>query len=78
MTDDRDETPPLSSRPAAGQLIGGMLAGIDQMVTARPKPPAQLEEQYRDEWASLDGVTIEGLDEPVDRAEPPDRSGART
>jgi hypothetical protein len=78
MTDEHDEGSPLPSRPGAGELIGGMLAGIEQMVSARPKPPAQLEEQYRDAWASLDGVTLEGLDEPVDRPEPPDRSGART
>ena len=78
MTDEHDEAPPLPSRPGAGQLIGGVLAGIEHMVSARPKPPAQVEENYRDAWASLDGVTLEGLDEPVDRPEPPDRSGART
>jgi hypothetical protein len=38
---------------------------------------AQIEQRYRDPWASLDGVTIEGLDEPLDRPDAPDRSGAR-
>jgi hypothetical protein len=37
----------------------------------------QIEETYRDEWASLDGITVEGLDEPVERPERPDRTGAR-
>ena len=54
-----------------------MLAGLDQALTGRPKTPAQIEEQYREPWASLDGHTVEGLDEPIDRPEPPDRSGAR-
>lgn len=75
--DDRDQTPAVPSRSSAGQLIGGMLAGLAQMVTGRPRPPAQIEEPYRDEWASIDGVTIEGLDDPSDRPAPPDRSGAR-
>ena len=54
-----------------------MLAGFEQLVTGRPKPVPQIEEQYTDDWASADGITVEGLDEPIDRPEPRDRSGAR-
>lgn len=78
--DDRDarrSDVPLPSKPSAGQLIGGMLAGLEAIVTGRPRPVAQIEEQYGDDWASADGMTVEGLDEPIDRPEPPDRSGAR-
>jgi hypothetical protein len=58
-------------------MIGGMLAGLDHALTARPKTPAQIEEQFRDAWAELDGVTVDGLDEPMERPAPPDRSGAK-
>jgi hypothetical protein len=37
----------------------------------------QIEEQYGEPWATADGVTVEGLDEPIQRREPPDRSGAK-
>ena len=86
VTDDRSDEPladrapggrPLASRPSAGQLVGGMLANVEAVVTGRPAPRPQIEEPYRDEWASLDGVRIDGLDERPDRPEPPDRSGAR-
>ena len=73
-TDDPGRLP---SWPSAGELIGGMLAGIEHLITGRPKTPAQIEEQYRDEWASVGGVTVDGLDEPIERVEPPDRSGAK-
>ena len=72
-----DDPKALKSRSSAGQVIGGILAGLDQALTGRPKTPAQIEEQYGEPWASLDGLTVEGLDEPIDRPEPPDRSGAR-
>jgi hypothetical protein len=67
----------LPSRPSAGEVIGGMLAGLEHQVTGRPKPPAQIEEQYREPWASTNGITVEGLDEPIERPELPDRSGAK-
>ena len=54
-----------------------MLANLDHLITGRPKPPAQIEERYREPWASADGLTVDGLDEPMERAEPPDRSGAK-
>lgn len=67
----------LPSRSSAGELIGGIVAGLDHLITARPKPPAQIEEQYREPWASANGVTVEGLDDPIERRESPDRSGAK-
>ncbi len=72
-----DDPKPLKSRSSAGQVIGGMLAGLEHALTGRPKTPVQIEEQYREPWASADGLTVEGLDEPIDRPEPPDRSGAK-
>ncbi len=71
---DEKPTKPLAS---AGGIIGGLLGTLDQALTNRPRPVAQIEQRYREPWATLDGVTIEGLDEPVDRPEAPDRSGAR-
>lgn len=74
---DQPKTDALPSKPSAGMLIGGLLAGLEQAVTGRPKPVPQIEEQYGEGWASADGYTVDGLDEPIDRPEPPDRSGAR-
>ena len=72
-----DEPEALSSKPSAGAMIGGLLAGLEHAVTGRPKTPAQVEEQYNEPWASADGLTVEGLEDPIDRPEPPpDRSGA--
>jgi hypothetical protein len=73
MSDER----PTKALPSAGGIIGGLLGTLDQALTNRPRPAAQIERRYREPWATVDGVTIEGLDEPVDRPEPPDRSGAR-
>jgi 3-deoxy-D-arabino-heptulosonate 7-phosphate (DAHP) synthase class II len=67
----------LPTRSRGGEIVGGILAGLEAAVTNRPTPPARIEEAYRDAWASLDGVTVDGLDEPPDRPERPDRSGAR-
>ena len=68
---------PLPSRSGAGQIVAGILAGIDHLIANRPRAVPQIEEEYRDAWASRDGVTVNGLDEPIERPEPPDRSGAR-
>ena len=58
-------------------MIGGLFAGIDHMILNKARPVTQIEEPYREPWATKDGISVEGLDEPVDRPEPPDRSGAR-
>ena len=68
---------PLPSRSGAGQIVAGILAGIDHLIANRPRAVPQIEEEYRDAWASSDGVTVNGLSEPIERPEPPDRSGAR-
>lgn len=77
MKRDKVESEPLRSKPSAGVLIGGLLANLDRALTGRPKTPAQIEEQYREPWATADGLTVEGLDDPIERREPPDRSGAK-
>lgn len=77
MKRDEVESEPLRSKPSAGVLIGGLLANLDRALTGRPKTPAQIEEQYREPWATADGLTVEGLDDPIERREPPDRSGAK-
>ena len=68
---------PLPSNPAAGNLVAGLLAGVDHLVVNRPRPVTQIEEQHREPWASANGLSVEGLDEPVRRPERPDRSGAK-
>ena len=75
--DKATDADPLPSRSSAGEVVGGFMANLDHLLTARPKTPAQIEEQYREPWASANGVTVEGLDEPIERPEPPDRSGAK-
>src|SRR5918994_1292142 len=51
-----DDDQRLPSRPSAGEVIGGMLAGLEHQVTGRPNPPAQIEEQYGEPWASAGGI----------------------
>ena len=78
MTEPEDQPQaPLPSRPSAGGLIGSIIGTLDQALTNRPRPVAAIEERYREPWASRDGFTVDGLDEPVEREEPSDRSGAR-
>jgi hypothetical protein len=74
---EKDDTERLPSQPSAGELIGGMLAGLEHALTGRPKTPAQIEEQYGEPWASADGLTVDGLEDPIEHPEPPDRSGAK-
>jgi len=78
---DQERTPHkderLPSQPSGGQLIGGMLANLEHLVTGQPRAVAQIVEQYREPWGSVDGVTVEGLDEPIERPQRPDRSCAR-
>jgi hypothetical protein len=73
----RDSTDPLPSHPSAGVVIGGILGGLDHLILKRPRPVTQIEERYQEPWDTLDGIVVEGLDEPMERPEPPDRTGAR-
>ncbi len=67
----------LPSYPSSGQVIGGFLASLEQVVTGQQGAVAQIVEQYHEPWASLGDVTVLGLDEPTERLKPPDRSRAR-
>jgi hypothetical protein len=66
-----------SASHRTGELIGGFLGTLDQALANRPRTVSQIEQRYREPWASVDGVTIEGLDEPIERPDTPDRSGTR-
>ena len=66
----------LPSHPSSGQVIGGFLTNLEHIVTGQQRPVAQIEEQYHEPWASIGDVTIEGLDEPIERPKRPDRSRA--
>ena len=68
---------PLPARASAGQVVAGILAGVEHLVANRPRPVTEIEERHRDAWNEADGLTVEGLDEPMERPERPDRSGAR-
>lgn len=58
--------------------IGGFLAGLEQQILHR-RPPAAIvvEEEARSEPRSVNGLQLDGPDEPIERPEPPDTSGAR-
>ena len=73
----RDPATPLPSHPSAGVMISGILAGLDHLILNRARPVTQIEEPYHEPWATKDGISVEGLDEPIERPERPDRSGAR-
>lgn len=68
---------PLPSKPAAGVVIDGILAGLEHALTNRPPVVAQIEEPVGRERFERHGFEFDGLDDPVERPEPPDRSGAR-
>ena len=67
----------LPSYPSSGQVIGGFLASLEQVVTGQQAAVAQIVEQYHEPWDSVGDVTVLGLDEPIERPTLPDRSGAR-
>jgi hypothetical protein len=68
---------PLPAKASAGQLVAGILAGVEHLVANRPRPVTEISERHRDAWNGVGGLTVDGLEEPMDRPEPPDRSGAR-
>jgi hypothetical protein len=77
MTSRKRPASPLPSNPSAGQVIGGMLASVEHLVANRPRPVTEIQEHHHEPWNAADGLRVDGLDEPVDRPEPPDTSGAR-
>lgn len=77
MTSPARRSKPLPSSPSAGHVVAGFLAGVEHLVANRPRPVTEIQEQHRDPWNAADGLTVEGMDEPMERPERPDRSGAR-
>ncbi len=67
----------LPSRTRGGQVIGGFMANLEHVVSGQPSAVPQIEEQYSGSWATIGDVTVDGLDEPLNRPDRPDRSGAR-
>lgn len=67
----------LPSRPSGGQVLGGFMSQLEHLATGQARAVPQIEVQYRQRWASLNGVTANGLDEPIERPQHPDRSRAR-
>ena len=51
----------LPSRSGAGQLVAGFLAGIGHPIENRPRAVPQIEEAYRDPWATTEGPTWTAL-----------------
>jgi hypothetical protein len=68
---------PLPSQPSEGVLVGGIFGGLDHLLLKRPRPVTQIEVPYAEPWATLNGISVVGIDERVERPEPPDRTGAR-
>jgi hypothetical protein len=78
MKTNRSTTPrALPSRASAGVVIGGFLAGLEQAIANRPPIVAQIERPVGRERFERHGFSFDGLDDPIERREPPDRSGAR-
>lgn len=69
---------PLPDFKGATLSIGGFMAGLEQQILHK-RPPAAIviEEQARSEPRSVNGLQLEGPDEPIERPELPDTSGAR-
>lgn len=69
---------PLPSFSGASRSVGSFLAGLEQQILHR-RPPAAIvvEEHQRAEKTVVNGLTVHLPDEPPERPEPPDRSGAR-
>lgn len=62
----------------ASLSIGGFMAGLEQQILHKRPPPAiVVKEDARSQPRSVNGLQLEGADEPIERPEPPDTSGAR-
>ena len=75
--DKRSADGPLASSPSSGQVIGGFLASLEVVVTGQQAPVVQIEEHYDERWTSVGDLTVTGLEDPIERTTPPDRSQAR-
>lgn len=62
----------------ASLSIGGFMAALEQQILHKRPPPAiVVEEEARSQPRSVNGLQLEGADEPIERPEPPDTTGAR-
>jgi hypothetical protein len=67
--------PPFSG---VNQSIGTFLAGLEQKILHnRPPAAVVVEEHQRGQQVATNGLVVDLPDEPIERPEPPDRSGAR-
>lgn len=68
----------LPSFSGVNQSIGTFLAGLEQKILHN-RPPAAIvvEEDQRGQQVATNGLLVDLPDEPIERPEPPDRSGAR-
>lgn len=77
MRSKRGPDEPLPSNPSAGAVIAGLLGTLDHLILNRPRPVTEISEEYHEPWATANGITLDGLDEPMEHPEPPDTTGAR-
>jgi hypothetical protein len=72
------ERSPLPNFKGASLSVGTFLAGLEQKILHN-RPPAAIvvEEHQRAGRAMIDGLALEPTDEPIERPEPPDTTGAR-
>ena len=78
MAKSKGPREPLPNFTGASLSIGGFMAGLEQQILhKRPSPAIVVEEEARSEPRSVNGLQLEGGDEPIERPEPPDTSGAR-
>lgn len=78
MANPRRRREALPDFKGASLSIGGFMAGLEQQILHR-RPPAAIvvEEEARSAPRSVNGLQLDGPDEPIERPEPPDTSGAR-
>jgi hypothetical protein len=68
----------LPSFSGVNQSIGTFLAGLEQKILHnRPPAAVVVEEDQRSQRVATNGLRVDLPDEPIERPEPPDRSGAR-
>jgi len=68
----------LPSFSGVNQSIGTFLAGLEQKILHnRPPAAVVVEEDQRGLQVTKSGLVLDLPDEPLERPEPPDRSGAR-
>jgi hypothetical protein len=78
VTKDKPTPGALPSFRGASISVGGFLAGLEaQILHKRPPAAIVVEEEARSQPRSVNGLQLEGPDEPIEPREVPDRSGAR-